>query len=182
MEPTEDQIRAAAGYEFRPQIAVFTDGALRDPKASDREGHNVYVPAAYVTIRAAGERDSICIPATKEHKIQFAQAWAEFKARSEGLQTALEAIPTMTRAIARTLRELGIRSVEQLATAPVLDRVELAKDQEVDEDAEPGEAPALPRAVPAYLAKWQTLAKHYLVLKSFAETGEKPRIKLEAAA
>ncbi len=185
MEPNENQMRAAAGYEFRPQIAVFTDGALRDPKASEREGHNVYNAAPYVTSRAAGERDSICIPATKEHRLQFPAEWAQFQERQKGLRTALEAIPTMTAAVARTLRELGIKNVEALSEAPILERVELAKER-IDDDPfsdsdVSGEAPELPKAIPAYLAKWQTLAKHYLTLKHFATTGEKPRVKLEAA-
>ena len=187
-EPTEEQMRAACGYTTLPQIAQFYDGALRDSKASEREGHNVYVSAPYVTIKAQGERDSISLPATREHQMQFREAWERFQAsKAASAPSPIAALPTITRAVIRTLNELGVYSVEQLAAAPILDRVQIDEDQpEMDHMSSDAHIELsdrkLPCAVPSYLAKWQGIAKHFLTLKEYAQTGHKPRIKLEAAA
>lgn len=181
-------MRAACGYTTVPQIAQFYDGALRDAKASEREGHNVYVSAPYVTIKAQGERDSISLPATREHQMQFRESWERFQAsKAATAPSPLVVLPTITGAVIRTLTELGIKTVEKLAAAPILDRVEIGEETpEMDHMSSDAHIELsdrkLPCAVPAYLSKWQGIARHFLTLKEYAQTGHKPRIKLEAVA
>ncbi len=172
-DPTEDEIRAVI-YPVKKQGATFSEEARIDREASELEGHSVYANTVYVTVRAQGERDCISVPATKEHQLQFAAEWREFKERSaEAPKSDLRNLPTISKAVIRTLHELGVYTVEMLASAEIVDRVEVPELP--DEDF------VLPGVVPKYLAKWQPIAKHYLALKHFAIHGEKPRIKLEAA-
>jgi hypothetical protein len=178
-DPTEDQIRDEI-YGKTNQVAHFVTEPLLDREATDREGHRVYKPAPFVTIRAQGERDGISVPVTKEHQRQFKDDWAAFQERStRTFESSLYHLPTIDKAVIRTIQELGIPTVERLAAAPIAARVEVAEQTSDDDNAEPI---PLPGILPAYLAKWQRIAASYLILKQFALTGEKPRIKLEAVA
>ncbi len=178
-DPTEDQIREEI-YGKTNQVAYFVTEPLLDRAASDREGHKVYKPAAFVTIRAQGERDGISVPATKEHQLRFKADWQKYQDHlSRTYESRLHVLPTIDKAIIRTLEDLGIPTIEALAAAPVAERVEVVEQSSDDENAEPI---PLPGILPAYLVKWQRIASYYLTLKQIAITGEKPRIKLEAVA
>jgi hypothetical protein len=178
-DPTEEQIRDEV-FGKTEQVAHFVMEPLLDRAATDREGHKVYKPAPHVTIRAKGERDGISVPVTKEHQRLFKTDWEAFQERStRTFESSLYHLPTIDKAVIRTLQELGIPTVERLAAAPIAERVEVVEQNSDDDNAE--EIP-LPGVLPAYLAKWQRIATAYLTLKQFALTGEKPRVRLEAVA
>lgn len=176
---TEDQIHEEI-YGKSEQVARFVSEAVIDRVATEKLGHKVYVPTPYVTIRAKGERDGISVPVTKEHKLRFKREWDAYTdACTKPRETSVYYLPTIEKYIIRTLEDLGINTIEQLAAAPIAERVEVPLHDDEDENAE--EIP-LPGVLPAYLAKWQRIARAYLNLKQFAMTGEKPRVKLEAVA
>lgn len=168
------------------QVVRFISGTKRDPAASEREGHSVYVVAPYVQIRLAGERDNTTILATREHMLRFPNEWREYQQRAAA-KTPLLALPTLDEAIARTLHELGITSVEDLVELPIAERVAVAVPVADAGDIDSEFAPDLPdieppRTIPAYLARFKNIARMYLQLRAFAEAGLKPRIRLESAA
>lgn len=181
--PTENFIRAEL-FGKTEQVAQFVEGSKLDPVSTDREGHAVYRSQPFVTVRAKGERDCICVPVTKEHQLQFAQQWREFVDRtSRATQSDLLHLPTINLAIVRTLHELGIFTVEMLADAEIVDRVEVAIEPSGSDDAaEDADEILRPGLLPRHLEAWQPIARHYITLKTFATTGEKPRTRLEQAA
>lgn len=182
-DPTEDQIREAL-YGKQEQLAQFVDGSKIDAAATKREGHAVYESQPYVTIRARGDRDCISVPVTRQHQLQFAQLWREYQERTKSApQSDLRHLPTINLATVRTLNELGIYTVEGLAAAEIVDRVEVAIEFDgSDNEATDADDIVRPGLLPRHLEKWQPIAVHYLALKHFATTGEKPRTRLEQAA
>lgn len=185
-------------YGEKPQIARFLDQAKLDIEATERQGHAVYVDLPYVTIRNSGAKDSICILATNEHKLKFRKEWKEYVSRKKvamGFSDIIH-LPTITLSVVQGLKEMGIHTIEVLAKAPIKDRIETKSvikmldslkdvtkniEEEPVEEVEEVEEEFIP-AIPTYMAKWKTVAQHYLTLKQFAINGEKPRIKLEYAA
>lgn len=167
------------GPEFGRQRVIFYPDAVLDTKATERAGHAVYKLAPYIRSQVIGEADCACQPATQADVNQWPNEWRAFQARPEP-ETPIAHLPAMDRATARTLTELGIGSVEKLAQAPIVDRiaaqVEIPNDPDADLDIYEETKPV--QQVPAFLARWVTVAQQYLALKHFAETGEKPRVKL----
>jgi hypothetical protein len=169
-----------------PQQAFFFYGPKRDDQATALHGHPVYVQAPYVRIQIAGERDFISLPAEREHVLKFRQAWDDFQGRGK-LKTALMALPTMDCGTARTLSELGLNCVELLADAEIVDRVEgpalVADAGGIEDEFVPDMQESAPAGkLPEHLAKWSRIARQYMQLRQYAETGEKPRVRLESKA
>lgn len=174
-------------FPAAPQVAFFFDGVRRDERASEQHGHDVYVRAPFVRIQIQGERDFISLAATSEHTERFPVEWQRYKSRPP-VGTSLLALPTMDHATARTIAELGLPTVEDVAHAEIVDAISpratgIDLGDPLTDSAGPDVAmPEAPRVLPRWLAKWQMIARQYLVLKNYAETGQKPRVRLESAA
>lgn len=161
----------------RPRATFYYDARL-DPKQTEARGHPVYVSAPFVRIQIPGEKDFVSMPATSEHAQKFAPEWREFQDRGEP-KTSLRAIPTIDPGVIRTLHEIGLHCVEDVAEAEITDAVPepvIGVPDDFD-----GDLPETTGQLPRWMERWQMLARQYLMLKHYAETGQKPRVRLEAA-
>lgn len=182
--PAHEYDRALAEIIDPRQLQVqaqFIDGATIDAKATAARGYRVYRIAPFIRVRIGGQADTACHPARPEDVKQFPREWQAYQNR-RAPETDIASLPGMDEATARTIRELGLFSVERLAEAPVVESIEQAPEPSADPDDEFAEAkpPGPPCVLPVELERWQTVAGHFLKLRDFALTGQKPRVKLTA--
>jgi hypothetical protein len=102
-----------------PPVAVaFGLHHRKDPNASKKAGHDVYVEDEYVKIAIPGDRNSFYFqPALDDHRQRFPNAYRAFKDKSltphQG--TPIEQWAVISRSLALTMRACNIHTVEALA-------------------------------------------------------------------
>lgn len=107
--------------EKRATVPEFFMNPVQDFEKSEKAGHPVFRDVEYVKIHHPGSQ--FCIPCMKvkeKHKTLWPKHYAAFKA---GEDAPLDGFPltewaAISRAIAETLRNAGVLTVEQLAAVP----------------------------------------------------------------
>lgn len=89
------------------------------PEESHKQGREVYKDVLYLKIQIKGQKNQIrSRKATEQDKLDFPAAWLAFtKDEEEAISgTPLSAIPGVGPSLAMEIRQLGITSVEDLAS------------------------------------------------------------------
>ena len=159
--------------------AFFMLEPVKDVKASIDHGYPVYRLTPHVLVRAEGEKDGIALVATQEHKRKYPSEWAAFNERQSTKMTSLYVIPTINKAVTSSLHELGIHTVEQLATAEVFEPspIELVISNDPNDMSEPEEEAPICK-LPKPLEKWRSIAMRWISLRDSVESGEKPKLRV----
>ena len=147
---TDEEQAEAFVFERKPIRAYFTLEAIRDDVASEAAGYPIYNEVPHVVLIAKGERDHIAKPLTEAIKAKFKEEWAQFCAHTAKPTYPLRVLPTITVTVVETFKELGITTVDQLATAEV----------------------------PEPLQRWKNLAVRYQAFRAEAEGKTKPRVAI----
>lgn len=107
------------GEEF-PMVAVgFGMHPMKDMKASEAAGHDVYTDVEHVKIAIPGDRFSLFFqPATDVYRKRFPKAYATYKQRDS--KPTLHGMPIdmwapISRSLALTLKAMNVPTVEALA-------------------------------------------------------------------
>jgi hypothetical protein len=115
--------------EFDPRLQQNGDDALLvkfevrpliDQRQTEEKGRPIYTDREYISIRAPGNPDEVCRPATQRDIDRFPRHYQAFKNRV-GDEEHLEGTPLIewtgiTRSQAEELAFLGIKTVEHLST------------------------------------------------------------------
>lgn len=119
MSVSIDQIR----QEFNRQafgkpvlFGEFFHYAVEDKAMSKRTGFPMYNTKVFVRIKTQGRKDTTVRLATEEDKAMFKEQWQKFEERQElGALTPLNTLPGYTVEAEFTLKDLGVKSAEELA-------------------------------------------------------------------
>lgn len=111
---------ARAQFWGRSTRAIFTINPVRDVEKSERAGYPIYRDVVFAMVVAQGEKDAISRPADAEIKRQYKEDWNEFQEAVSRAASPLRVLPGITASIVAAFAELGIRSVEQLISAPIV--------------------------------------------------------------
>ena len=112
---------AMGGQSGDDQLFVrFFEDAVEDKNASAKAGHLVYKDAVFIEIMQPGNTNNIVSRVARDKdKERFPRHWAAFQNRvnqEEAIEGyPIEKWPQITRGQAETLKQQGVRTVEQLA-------------------------------------------------------------------
>jgi hypothetical protein len=96
----------------------FYMGSVPDPKATEEQGHPVFLSVPFIKILVPGDKNTVVdTKVDASHKRRFARLWSQFSANEEQTLSGmpLRDWPVITRAQAEELAYLNIVTVEQLS-------------------------------------------------------------------
>tara|TARA_R110002051_G_scaffold325625_1_gene429518 strand:- start:24061 stop:24678 length:618 start_codon:yes stop_codon:yes gene_type:complete len=99
---------------------VFSYEPKQDKAASVEAGRPIFNDIAFITIYAAGSRDTVARPVRPADKQRFAVQFKQFEAKEEQTVegTPLSAWPAITRSQVEEMKYFNIHTVEQLIDLP----------------------------------------------------------------